>query len=478
MQYQLRISGLHHEQLRKHLLPGDGKEAIAVALCGRFSNERVTMLLVHELLLIPHSECVRKPDLIQWPTERVAPLLEKAMKKDLGILKIHSHPGWYNQFSSIDDISDEEFFTSVFGWVDGNDPHASAVMLPNGEIFGRVFFPNLSSTILSKVSIAGNQVISWGSQTKVRVDEMSKRTAQLFGDGTYQALRSLRIGVVGCSGTGSIVIEQLNRFAVGGLVLVDPDPIEEKNVNRIINARKSHAVDGVLKVDLFKETIDQTGFETDVKIYPVNLFDSLEAINELISCDVLIGCMDSADGRDLLNKISTFYLIPYLDMGINIESDGKGGINKIEGSVHFIQPGLSSLISRGVYTLEDIKAESILRKNPEEYARLISAERKNGHKYIKDVKVERPAVISINMQIASIAVNELLNRIHHFKFSDLHETAKISVDITDNFIVAEKEEDFKVDDFLAKRIGRGNLSPMLESFEIPETLKIDGMVKL
>ncbi|CAN5341202.1 ThiF family adenylyltransferase [soil metagenome] len=466
MEYQLRISGIHHAQLKNHLLPGDGNEAIAIALCGRFTDDGSEYLLVHDLLLIPHNECNRKPDLIQWPTERVTPLLERAMKKNLGLLKIHSHPGGYSQFSHIDDISDKEFFTSVFGWIDGDMPHASAVMLPSGEIFGRVFFPDLSHLMIDKISVAGDSIKSWGFKSQAVISKIGERTAQLFGEGTYSVLRGLKIGIVGCSGTGSVVIEQLNRLGIGHLVTIDPDEIELKNLNRILNAFENDANVKRKKVDLCKETADKIGYNTKVDTFPVNLYDSIKAIRALIKCDILIGCMDSTEGRDLLNKISTYYLLPYLDMGIAIESDGKGGINKIEGSVHYIQPGLSSLLTRNVYSMDDVRAESVYRKNPNEYERLVAAERKNGHKYIKDVNVNRPAVITINMQIASIAVNELLNRIHPFKISKIEDTAKISVDVTDNWMLSEPESDFKIDAFLLKKMGRGDTSPLLESFEI------------
>ena len=65
---------------------------------------------------------------------------------------------------------------------------------------------------------------------------MDLRTRQAFGDGTTDLLRSLSVGVAGCSGTGSWVIELLGRLGIGRLVLVDPDTIECKNMNRIVNS--------------------------------------------------------------------------------------------------------------------------------------------------------------------------------------------------------------------------------------------------
>ena len=116
--------------------------------------------------------------------------------------------------------------------------------------------------------------------------------------------------------------------------------------------------------------------------------------------------------------------------------------------------------------MDEVVAESLLRRNPEEYRRLIDEGRRTGHKYIQDVQVDRPAVIGINMQVAAIAINELLNRIHPYKISSLAQTAKIAVDVTDNFMVPENESDFPVDNFALKQVGRGDVEPLLDCVEL------------
>src|SRR6267142_1082733 len=128
MQIKLRLAGRDHAALRDHLLPGDGLEAVAVALCGRRRSKTHHVLTVKSVVPIPYDECkVRKPDRVTWSTQRLIPILEEASRRDLGILKIHSHPGGYAQFSELDDESDKDIFTSVFGWTPSALPHASAV---------------------------------------------------------------------------------------------------------------------------------------------------------------------------------------------------------------------------------------------------------------------------------------------------------------------------------------------------------------
>lgn len=460
MDLQLRISGPDYELLRQHLLPPDGKEAVAVALCGRFETSSLTILLVHEVTLIPYDECYsREPDYLQWPTERIRPYFEHINKRDFALLKIHSHPNGYNQFSRTDDESDVEFFESAFGWAINDKPHASAVMLPNGEIFGRFVFNTLTFKAIGKISIAADVIMSYAKRNDKYVDEFSLRTIQAFGEATYQRLKHLCVGVVGCSGTGSPTIEQLVRLGVGKVILIDPDTVELKNLNRILNSTRADALAGIPKVEVLAKKIHEFDLGTAVETFQTNLYDDVAVLKSLIKCDIIFGCMDSVDGRYLLNQLCTFYLIPYFDLGVKLEANGSGGITKICGTVHYLQPGKSSLLTRGVFTMDDLKAASQMRKNPEEYENL----RKNS--YIKNVNVNSPAVISVNMQIASHALNEFLNRIHAFKSEPPAYYAASTIDITESYIVNSHESDFEVDSYLKKKCGRGDIVPFIE---IPE----------
>lgn len=461
MSLQLRISGIHHEILKHHLLPKDGSEAVAVALCGRHATNHGLILMVHDLTLIPHNECyTRERDLLCWPTERVVPYFERISKSDLAILKIHSHPGGYEKFSDTDDRSDHEFFDSVFGWAMNNELHASAVMLPGGEIFGRFFFDDLHHEPIDQVSIAGDVIHCYKRQNRHVVGEFALRTIQAFGERTYTALQSLTVGVVGCSGTGSPLIEQLVRLGVGKIVLIDPDTVELKNLNRILHTTVANAKNHSPKVEVIARAIKEMGLGTRTEIYQANLYNDIRVLKSLITCDIVFGCMDSVDGRHLLNQLCSFYLMPYFDLGVKLEADGKGGIEKICGTVHYIQPGKSSLLTRGQYSMEDVRAAGQYRQNQDEYEML------KKEAYIKNVNVNNPAVISVNMHIASNAVNEFLNRMHPYKSGTPDQYAASTIDITEGYIVNVQESDFNSDAYLRKRIGRGDIVPFIEMPEL------------
>lgn len=144
MESQLRISGKHYQILKQHLYPEDDKEAVAVALCGIHKTEDKEILLVHQVTLIPYSECkTRETNLLECSTKLIEPLFQRLSEGAFSLLKIHSHPTGYEHYSSTDDQSDQELFESAFGWSDCNQPHASAILLPNGRIIARFFDSNL-----------------------------------------------------------------------------------------------------------------------------------------------------------------------------------------------------------------------------------------------------------------------------------------------------------------------------------------------
>lgn len=451
----VRMTGRQHQALFAHLYPGDGKEAVAVLLAGRQAGVERHALSVRELILIPHNECFeRSADEVRWATTRLEERLPYAAQKNLAVIKIHSHPNGFENFSMRDDGADQELFGSVFGWMNSDDPHASLVMLPGGKIFGRAALSDGRMRDLTLTSVAGDDVKFWfpdgGDE---HLGEAMLRNEQAFGRGTMKLLRRLRIGVVGCSGTGSPVIEQLARLGVGTLVLVDPQFIEEKNLNRILNSTWEDAEVHRPKVDVLERAITAMGLGT--RVIPVQ--DELNrprVVRELAACDVVFGCMDSLDGRQLLNRLSAFYSIPYFDVGVRLVADGDGGISHICGSVHYLQPDGSSLMSRGLVTEAGLRAEALRRDDPEQFRRLLD------EGYIAGVAEDRPAVLPVNMLFGSLAVNEFLARVHAYRHEPNGNYARLMLSMEQVAFYPECDGDQC--SALAKHVGRGDVVPLLD----------------
>lgn len=461
---RIRISGKHYQEIKKHLFPGDEKEAVAVALCGRCKWQGNHTLLVHEVVLIPYEACFeRRSDFVHWPTDIIIPLIEKAQAKGMAILKIHCHPGGGEFFSDYDTASDLELFTGIHSWLDDGLPHASCIMLPDGRIFGRFINEAIEFEKVDQVLVAGSTILNWCySSHSFVAEEIQLRNLQAFGKKTIRMIRQKKIGVVGCSGTGSIIIEQLKRYGLGEFVLVDPDFTDKVNLNRIINSTIKDAENKIPKVEVMKRSIEEAGFQTKVIVFNSHI-TSPEVIKELAECDILFCCVDGVEGRHVLNLISSFYLIPLFDLGVRLDADGKGGIDNIFGSIHYVQPGGSSLLSRNQYSIDKLAAEGIKRTDPEEYKN----RERNG--YLSKVNESSPAVISINMQVASTAINDFLNRIHPFRNVDNESVSFIRIIFGELYM--ESQFDETPCSFFNKFIGLGDIEPLLNLSELSHASK-------
>lgn len=464
----LRLTGNQFTLLQDHLFPSDGKEAVALALCGQASRgdrDSVRRVgTVHRLHLVPHEACtVREKDRVVWSTERLPELLKEAAKRNLFLLKIHSHPNGFEHFSRFDDSADRELFEGASGWLDTYHPGISAIMLPGGRIVARSVSAYGEFAPVDRVLVAGPDIQIWdrSSNPKLRlpVRDLASRTRQAFGDGTTELLSRLSVGVVGCSGTGSPVVEQLYRLGVGELVLVDPETIGHENLGRIYNSTVDDAEQKRSKVHVLADAIRRSGLPTAVVPIAKDLRNP-EVVRRLAQCDVVFGCMDSVDGRDLLNRLASYYCIPYFDVGVRLDADGNGGVEQVCGTVHYLQPDGSSLLSRGVYTIDDLAAASLRRDDPEMYAQ----QAREG--YVHGAAEVRPAVISVNTLAASYAVDDLLARLHPFRDEPNENSAALRFSLSQSRFLTEPEG--SPCQVLAPKAGRGDARVLLDSPSLSE----------
>jgi hypothetical protein len=271
--------------------------------------------------------------LVTWPPDYITPILERATAERLSVVKIHSHPTGYGAFSKTDDEGDARLLPMIQGWVEADIPHGSAVMLPDGQMFGHILRAAGHFEPITCINVAGDDLHFWSADAgSATLPSFVASHLQAFDEGTIQRLRRLSIAVIGASGTGSPVIEQLLRLGVGVLVIVDDDRIENRNINRILNSTMQDARDGRLKVDVLGDAAERMELGTRIIRVPKNLWDP-DVIREVAQCDIVFGCMDTVDGRYLLNALASYYTLPYFDIGIRLDAirDGanKGRIREV-----------------------------------------------------------------------------------------------------------------------------------------------------
>mgnify|MGYP000002811649 CR=1 FL=1 len=452
--YSVTFRADDFEKLRKLLFPGDGRESVAFALCSVASGPDCTRLLVREIISLPDSAYLgRGSDEVAWSTRPLIPLLGRIESEGLSLLKCHSHPGGLTVFSSLDDESDRGLLSACYQW-SPSGIHGSLV-LSDLDAAARIVTESGQFLPVGVVNVVGDRLRSFRpSQLEEAVSAPEqRRLVQAFGGGTYRALKGLRIAVVGASGIGSLVAEALQRTGVGELLIVDDDRVEVVNLNRILHATQGDASARVHKTRIVGRSALEMGLGTRVMEFPAKLQDP-NVIQAIAGCDLIMGCVDNREARHLLCRIAAFYLLPYIDAGVAIRAEANGEIGSITAGIHYLQPG-QSFISRGVFDLEALRADSLQRNDPEHYAE----QRKQG--YVSGVEVERPAVMPLNMIAAGFSVMELLARIHGYR-EGLEEDQRaadtlISVDM--GFIRQQPDQNLCLG--LSRYLGHGDTNPLL-----------------
>jgi hypothetical protein len=336
-------------------------------------------------------------------------------------------------------------------------------MLPDGQLFGRVLTPESQFTPFERIAIVGDDLRFWFANAPgAAAGDFCASHAQAFGAGTIDILRGLTVVVVGCSGTGSPVIEQMARLGVKRLVLVDDDIVEHRNLNRVLHATRAHAEAGTSKVEALAHGIRALGLDTEVIALPTNLA-TRAAIDAVAEADVVFGCMDSIEGRYVLNRLATYYTVPYFDLGVRLVADGNSGVEEICGTVHYLQPGRSSLISRKLFSMDDVAADGLRRRDPSAFRQQV----KDG--YIRGAAEQRPAVISVNMYAASLAVNEFLARLHPFRDQPNADFASVEFSLASMELFADPEGD--ACSLLQRHVGRGDLEPRIGLLDFAQASK-------
>lgn len=140
------------------------------------------------------------------------------------------------------------------------------------------------------------------------------RQSFLGGD-SDDVLGAATAGLVGLGGGGSHHAQQLAHVGVGGFVLVDPDAIDLTNTNRMVGGTLADVEAELPKVEIAARVIRSV--QPDARIKALKS-DWRLVLDDLKGCDVLLGAVDSFKDRDQLERFARRFLIPYVDIGMDV----------------------------------------------------------------------------------------------------------------------------------------------------------------
>jgi hypothetical protein len=229
-----------------------------------------------------------------------------------------------------------------------------------------------------------------------------ERNIQAFGPDIQTVLNDLSVAVVGAGGTGSAVAEQLVRLGIRKLQIVDGDRLSESNVTRVYGS--SPADIGRFKVEVLRDHLMRIAPDLQCDAL-VGMATVKRTAQFLTAADVVFGCTDDNAGRLVLSRLSTYYLLPVIDVGVLLSSDRGGLLSGIDGRITTMTPGAACLVCRNRIDLARAAAEL---KTPEERKRLAD------EGYAPALGQTEPAVVAFTTAVASAAVSELLDRLIGF----------------------------------------------------------------
>jgi molybdopterin-synthase adenylyltransferase len=388
---QLVFAGGALQLLRDQLL-GDHRESAAILLARTVGSEPHARLLVCEIHTPLESDYeIRSPIAVQVKPEFGLPIEKKAKREGLSLVYCHTHPGQSGRpcFSSIDDESER----ALADYARGRSPravHGALLIGPDG-LDSRVLG---TSRKLSVIDVGTNYQVAFDPEdASVEVSNVFDRQVRAFGEVGQRRLARLTVGVVGLGGTGSVVVQQLAHLGVKSYMLIDPDVIEDTNLNRVVGATRADV--GVPKVEVARSVISKIRGDAAVKCIQGDIVDE-GVFRGLEACDFVFCCTDSQASRHLLNQFAYQYFIPCIDIGVAINATHTKTA-QIAGRVTMLAPGLPCL-----WCAEQLQPGALR-------VELMSEEHRKADPYIVGGLGERqPAVISINSTLSSLAVTMYL----------------------------------------------------------------------
>lgn len=384
--------------LREALMSAAPQEAAALLLAGRASSGDHTRLLVREHFVVPAEGYLAQESLraVIHPSF-IMPLLKRARKEGLSLVLTHTHPFAEDaHFSSVDDEGEKVLMPALFSRT-GDCPHG-ALILTSSDCIARIWTkPDAEPQHFSPVIEVGRilRIHNRNSNFLSTISNQFDRSVRAFGAGGQATLASLSVGIIGLGGIGSVVAEQLAHLGLRRLLLLDPDILEETNLNRVIGANRQDI--GRPKVEIAAELTRRINPQIEVTAIRGNVIVSDDA-RSVLSSDFIFCCTDSHGSRAVINQIAYQYMIPTIDLGVRVQVRG-GTVESVTGRIQMLAPGLPCLVCHDLLDPEEVRRD------------LLSEEARAHDRYIVGAVEPQPAVISLNSTVASLGVTMMLSAV-------------------------------------------------------------------
>jgi hypothetical protein len=240
----------------------------------------------------------------------------------LGMGVVHSHPEDCGTGASSLDNDMDGYFSDEFSTYGAGRPYVSLRVAKSADglfSFSGEAWINDEQLQITEWLTVGKELErevseTTGSKKNTLFDEGTARLTELVGERTARLPKSF-VGVIGCSGTGSPAVHILVRAGVRRFVLVDPEAFVSSNLERMHGSVWRDLKTKPPKVEILRRLILSINPEAEVKIIRGNVLDE-NVLDQLLQCDLVLGCTDSQHSRAALGDYASHYLLPCLDVAV------------------------------------------------------------------------------------------------------------------------------------------------------------------
>lgn len=374
----------------------NGRESAGIALAGLVTTQTSKRRLLVQSIAIPSESDYDERTNVSavLGASFLAPIVADARARGLSVIFFHTHPFSKDAaFSPIDDKGELILRDFLERRIPGR-PHV-AVVVGQQRHQARL----IGTTTSCDLEVVGAQTQIWrtgGSQHPRAETSHSTfdRQIRVFGRAAQAVLSRLRVAIVGLGGTGTVVAQELAHLGVARFLLMDPDVVEESNLNRVVGAEPADS-GGAQKVDVAARMIRRIRPDVELELSTGSVLTQRDT-RRLLDVDAIFACTDSHGSRYVLNQLAYQFLVPVIDIGVVIVA-ANNDITHVFGRTQLLAPGLACLTCARTLDPEQVRRD------------LLSDFERQQDPYIVGAPAEpQPAVISLNAAVSSLAVTLFL----------------------------------------------------------------------
>jgi molybdopterin/thiamine biosynthesis adenylyltransferase len=225
--------------------------------------------------------------------------------------------------------------------------------------------------------------------------ERYARQIELFGARGQELISSTTVAVIGLGGLGSHVCQQLAYLGVRKWIIIDDDPVDKTNLNRLIGAT----------VDDLGRKKGEAAQRQILTIQPGSAIERVDhkvpnnKVSQAISdADVIMGCVDNDYPRMLVNELASTLHLPFIDSASGVRERDRIAFG---GRVVVADADPGCLHCLGLLDQAEIRRAQMSPEELEVEARIYGVP-------VTQLTASGPSVVTVNGVVASLATTEFV----------------------------------------------------------------------